>query len=56
MVGNETEKSYGSPRENNPDSSALVTTLLELLIKKEPELCSPALRSLQARRECPRHP
>jgi len=50
------KKSKQPPWENNPDSSALVTTLLELLKEKEPELCSPALRRLEALRKRRRRP
>jgi hypothetical protein len=49
------EKSKEYQWENKPNTSALLTTLLELLKKEDPELCSPALRRLEARRECPRH-
>lgn len=41
---------------NNPDTSALLTALLGLLKEKKPELCSPALRRLETRRERRRHP
>ena len=37
--------------ENKGDKSALLTNMLELLKKKEPELCSPALKRLEERRE-----
>ena len=45
------EKSKESQWEDKPNTSALLTTLLELLKKKEPELCSPALRRLETYRE-----
>jgi hypothetical protein len=50
------EKSKESQWENKPNTSALLTTLLEFLKKKEPELYSSALRRLEAHRGCPRHP
>jgi hypothetical protein len=50
------EKSMESLRDNELTISTLITTLLELLKKKEPELCLPSLRKLEARRECPHHP
>jgi hypothetical protein len=50
------EKSMESLRDNELTISTLIITLLELLKKKEPELCLPSLRKLEARRECPRHP
>jgi hypothetical protein len=37
--------------ENKIDKSALLTNMLELLKEKEPELCSPALKRLEERRE-----
>jgi hypothetical protein len=49
------DMSKESQWENKPNTSALLTTLLELLKKKEPELCSPALRRLEAHRARYRH-
>lgn len=50
------EKSKDYQWEKQPSTSALLSTLLELLKKEDPELWSPALRMLKARRECSRFP
>jgi hypothetical protein len=46
------EKSNEFQWANKPNTSTLLTTLLELLKKEEPELRSPALMKLEKRREC----
>jgi hypothetical protein len=48
-------KSKELQRENKPKTSALLTNLLDILKKNEPELCSPALKRLEARREFLHH-
>jgi hypothetical protein len=48
----DTERSNEFQWANKPNTSTLLTALLELLQKEEPELCSPALMRLEKRREC----